>query len=304
MLKSTWPKKIHGLLNWFQSGFRPHHSTQTAVTYFRRSRNIRRSKDAGKPTGALFIDLKKAFDTVPYDDLICKLKRFGLEENSLAWLTSYLTNRTQAVCVEDELSSPMPVLSGVPQGSILGPVLFTLYINDLPSCIQFSNIMMYADDTVIYLSSTSTSDIELKLNLDLANLSQWLHYNKLVLNMKKTEFITFGTHQPLARQKCDGTDISLNGQPIKYTDTFKYLGVVLDDTLSFNDHVDYVRMKVLGMFSRIRPSLTPEAANRLYKAMVLPVLDYCDAVWRECGQGNSDKIERLQRRAARIVIKL
>ena len=92
---------------------------------------------------------------------------------------------------------------------------------------------------------------------------------------------------------------------IKRTDTFKYLGVVLDDTLSFNDHVDYVRMKVskiLGMFSRIRPSLTLtlEAANRLYKAIVLPVLDYCDAVWHECGQGNSDKIERLQRRAARI----
>ena len=157
---------------------------------------------------------------------------------------------------------------------------------------------------MIYLSSTSTSDIELKLNLDLANLSQWLHYNKLVLNMKKTEFMTFGTRQRLARQKCDETDISLNGQSIKHTDTFKYLGVVLDDTLSFNDHVDYVRMKVskiLGMFSRIRPSLTLEAANRLYKAMVLPVLDYCDAVWHECGQGNSDKIERLQRRAARIV---
>ena len=86
-------------------------------------------------------------------------------------VTSYLTNRTQAVCVEDELSSPTPVLSGVPQGSVLDPVLFTLYINDLPSCIQFSNITMYADDTVIYLSSTSTSDIELKLNLDLANSS-------------------------------------------------------------------------------------------------------------------------------------
>ena len=292
----------HGLLNSFQSGFRRYHSTQTAVTYF--CDTIRRSTDAGKLTGALFIDLKKAFDTVPHDDLICKLKRFGMEENSLAWLTSYLTNRSQAVCVEDELSSPMPVFSGVPQGSILGPVLFILYINDLPSCIQFSNIMMYADDTVIYLSSTTTLDIELKLNLDLVNLSQWLHHNKLVLNMKKTEFMTFGTRQRLAKQKCDETDISLNGQSIKHTDTFKYLGVVLDDTLSFNDHVDYVRTKVskiLGMFSRIRPSLTLEAANRLYKAMVLPVLDYCDAVWHECGQGNSDKMERLQRRAARII---
>lgn len=125
-----------------------------------------------------------------------------MEENSLAWLTSYLTNRSQAVCVEDELSSPMPVFSGVPQGSILGPVLFILYINDLPSCIQFSNIMMYADDTVIYLSSTTTLDIELKLNLDLVNLSaQWLHHNKLVLNMKKMAFMTFGTRQRLVRQK-------------------------------------------------------------------------------------------------------
>ena len=186
-------------------------------------------------------------------------------------MASYLTNRSQAVCVGDELSSPMPVLSGVPQGSILGTVLFTLYINDLSSCIQFSNVMMSADDTVFHLSSSSTSEIELKLNLDLANLSQWLHYNKLVLNMKKTEFMMFGTRQRLARQNCDGTDISLNGQSVKHADTFKYLGVVLDDTLSFNDHVDYVRMKVsklLGMFTRIRPLITLEAANRLYKAMV------------------------------------
>ena len=101
----------------------------------------------------------------------------------------------------------MPVFSVVPQGSILGPVLLTLYINDLPSSIQFSNIVICADDTVIYLSSTSTSDIELKLNLDQANLSQWLHYNKLVLSMKETEFMTFGTRQRLARQKCDETEM-------------------------------------------------------------------------------------------------
>ncbi|PFX13167.1 RNA-directed DNA polymerase from mobile element jockey [Stylophora pistillata] len=203
-----------------------------------------------------------AFDTVPHDDLIRKLKIFGLEDNSLEWLTSYLTNRTQAVCVKDELSSPMPVLNGVPQGSILGPVMFTLFINDLPSCIQFSNIMMYADDTVIYLSSTSTVDSEHNLNLDLAYLSQWLHYNKLVINMKKTEFMTFDTRQRLARLKCDETEIRLNGQSIRNTDTFKYLGVVLDGTLSFNDHVDYARIKIskiLGSYRKLLTSLLKSA---------------------------------------------
>ena len=185
-----------------------------------------------------------------------------------------------------------------------GIYFFVKSYEGLVNCIQFSNIMMYADDTVIYLPFTSTSDIELKLNLDLANLSQWLHYNKVVLNMKKTEFMTFGTHQRLARQKCDETDISLNGQFIKNMDTFKYLGVVLDDTLSFYDNLEYGRMKIskiLGMFTSIRPSLTLEAANRLYKAMVLPVQDYFDEVGHECRQGNSDKMKRLQGRAARIV---
>ena len=122
--------------------------------------------DAGKLTRALFINLKKACDTVPYDDLICKLRRFGLEEKSVTWLTSYLTYGTQDMLFVSEVNYPVQCLSLVayPQGSILCRVPFTLYINDLPSCIQ------HHDDAVIYLSSTSTSDIELKLNLDLANL--------------------------------------------------------------------------------------------------------------------------------------
>ena len=105
-----------------------------------------------------------------------------------------------AVSLDNDLSSPLAVLSGVPQGSILGPVLFTLYINDLPSCVDVCKVMMYADDTVIFFSAPLISEIELQLNLELINLSEWLSTNKLILNLKKTEFMVFGTHQRLCRQ--------------------------------------------------------------------------------------------------------
>ena len=130
------------------------------------------------------------------------------------------------------------------QGSILAPVLFTLYINDLPSCVDVCKVMMYADDTVIFFSAPLISEIELQLNLELINLSEWLSTNKLILNLKKTEFMVFGTHQRLCRQDIDGAHITLGGESVKHCDAFKYLGVVLDNSLSFNLHTDYVKKKV------------------------------------------------------------
>ena len=143
-------------------------------------------------TGALFVDLKKAFDTVPHKELISKLERFGFVENSIVWFTNYLSNRSQVVSLGTNLSSLLAVENGVPQGSILGPMLFTLYITasniqcKLPSCINFSNVIMYADDTVIFVSSTQLMEVELKLNMELTSLSEWLCGNgKLLLNLKR-----------------------------------------------------------------------------------------------------------------------
>ena len=118
--------------------------------------------------------------------------------------------------------------------------------------------------------------------------------------------MVFGTHQRLCRQDIDGAHITLAGESVKHCDASKYPDVVLDNSLSFNLHIDYVKMKVsktLGMFSRIRSSLTTEASNRLYKSMILPNLEYCCAVFHGCGKGNEEELERLQRRAARIVLK-
>ena len=131
---------------------------------------------------------------------------------------NYLSSRTQAVCIGNEFHKNL--FSGVPQGSVLGPVLFILYMNDLESSVQFSQVMMYADDTVIYYSSPQLSEIEHKLNLDLLTLNQWLLSNKLILNEKKTEFMIFGTCQQLMHQNSDEFSLEIDGNSIKHTETF------------------------------------------------------------------------------------
>ena len=134
--------------------------------------------DKGLLTGTVFIDLKKAFDTVPHDGLLNKLCRYGIQDQPLSWFQSYLTNRTQSV-------SATNISSGVPQGSVLGPLLFILYINDLPLAVGLSSVMLYADDTIIFTAASSIDQLQLNLSLDLNNVSSWLKANGLFLNLKK-----------------------------------------------------------------------------------------------------------------------
>ena len=147
--------------------------------------------DKGLLTGAVFIDLKKAFDTVPYDGLLNKLFRYGIQDQSLSWFQSYLTNRTQSVSIGNHLSSAANISSGVPQGSVLGPLLFILYINDLPLAVSLSSVMLYADDTVIFTAASSIDQPQLNLSLDLNDVSNWLTGNGLFLNLKKTEYTLY-----------------------------------------------------------------------------------------------------------------
>ena len=175
----------NSLLSPYQSGFRANHSTQLAITFF--TDKTRGHMDKGLLTGVVFIDLKKAFDTVPHDGLLNKLFRYGIQDQPLSWFESYLTNRTQSVSIENHLSSAANISSGVPQGSALGPLLFILYINDLPLAVGLSSVMLYADDTVIFSAASSIDQLQLNLSLDLNVVSNWLTANGLFLNLKKTE---------------------------------------------------------------------------------------------------------------------
>ena len=285
----------HKLLNPFQCGFRRNHSTETAA--------IRRQMDQSCLTGAVFIDLRRAFDTVDHALLLDKLRRYGIMESELAWFRDYLSNRTQIVSYQNKLSSPRTISTGVPQGSILGPLLFVLFINDLPEATAKCSVLLYADDAVLFSSAKDAQTIEQALNYDLSVISDWISQNHLFLNKEKTEVVLFGTSQKLAT--VEEFRISIGRHQLKRVSEFKYLGVVLDETLSWKAHTRYATSKAgkkVGMLGRLRKHLTSHAANSIYQAHILPVLEYCDTVWAGCNKQDSDGLERLQRRAARIVM--
>ena len=253
--------------------------------------------DKGVLKGAVFIDLKKAFDTVPHDGLLNKLYRYGIQDQPLLpWFESFLTSRTQSVFIENHLTSAANISSRVPQGSVLGPLLFILYMNDLPLAMGMSSVMLYADDTVIFTAASNIDQLQLNLSLDLSNVSNWLTANGLFLNLKKTEYVLFGTRQRLIRSESHSL-LCMEGKEVNQVKSFKYLGVLLDECLSFNDHISYLRSKFasrLGLLSQLRGCLTTEAANKIYLSTVLPILSYCDTCFCPLGSTNRKTLECLQ----------
>ena len=175
------------LLNTYQSGFRSMHSTTTALLETTNNWSI--NIDNGLLNGVLFIDLKKAFDTIDHEIILRKLANYGVDPNALRFFASYLCNRSQKCTVNGALSSASKLTCGVPQGSILGLLFFLIYINDLPNCLDISRAKMFADDTNITVPGCTFAELEQATNSELTNLYSWLKANKLSLNIAKTEFM-------------------------------------------------------------------------------------------------------------------
>ena len=182
----------NNLISCRQSGFRSLHSTVTAL--LQATDNWAHNIDKGNVNAVVFLDLKKVFDTVDHNILLSKLTFSGVNIGTTHdWFKSYLNNRMQKCSVNGTLSSAKILTCGIPQGTILGQLLFLLYINDLPNCLVNSEPLMYADDTHLTYASNNIEDIECTLNRDLANVSDWLKANKLTLNKTKTEFMVIGS---------------------------------------------------------------------------------------------------------------
>ena len=293
----------NSLLNTYQSGFRSMHSTLTALLETTNNWSI--NIDNGLLNGVLFVDLKKAFDTIDHEIILRKLANYGVDQSALRFFASYLRNRSQKCSVNGALSSASELTCGVPQGSILGPLLFLIYINDLPNCLDTSCAKMFADDTNITVPGCTFAELEQATNSELNNLYSWLKANKLSLNIAKTEFMVISTRQKFLAENCSEINIQLDGHPICRVEHATSLGLIIDDRLSWSNHIKELCRKIssaIGALRRIRSLISQSTAEQIYNALIQPYFDYCAPVWDGLSSYLCEKLQKLQNRAARVIL--
>ena len=193
---------------------------------------------------------------------------------------------------------------GVPQGSILGPLLFILFVNDMPECTRHSSMDLYADDTTMKTAHKHLASVEQSLNEDLSSLTAWMAANRLILNLKKTVCMLIGTAQRLASLPSTELTIRVAENSIEQVKSSKLLGVTVDETLSWGDHIDQTCKKIsrkIGLVRHLRPVIPHRALMSLYRALVVPLFDYCDVVWGSASDRLITRVARLQNRGARVL---
>ena len=280
-----------------QHGFRRHLSCESQLILLYQDATA--SIDKKKSLDLVFIDFSKAFDRVPHNLLIRKLETYNLDRNVLGWIKAFLSHRTQRVMVGNSYSDEISVTSGVPQGSVLGPILFLLYINDLPDTID-CQIRLYADDVVLYTEVVSNEEFSYQLQTNIDRLSQWCSKWKMSINIDKCAIMR------ITRHKDTVTPIyHLNHKQVPVVSEFKYLGVHISDKCTWQNHVRHAAGKANKMLRFIKRNFKdcPQAVKEvMYISLVRPHLEYASCVWDPWGEGMKHELEMVQRRAARFVL--
>ena len=299
----------HHLFEKFQSGFRYGHSTETALV--RVTNDLLMAADTGSPSLLILLDLTAAFDTVDHNILLHRLQyTIGLSGNVKNWFTSYLTDRTEHVALGKAKSHTNNVTCGVPQGSVLGPTLFSLYMLPLGSVISRHGLSYhcYADDTQLYIRTTPTSSAPLPtstLTTCLEEIEAWMKLNFLQLNSHKTEAILVGTPHQLRSPTI--TNITFSGKNIPLSTSVTNLGVKMDPQLNFDTHIKHLcktALYHLRNIAKLRQSLTLADAEKLVHAFVSSRLDYCNALLIGIPGKSIQRLQYIQNSAARVLMRV
>jgi ribosomal protein S4 len=297
----------NSILYELQSGFRENHSCESAIQYI--LGEWRKAAEEGKVTIAVFLDFKRAFETIDRGMLLKKLEKYGFSDDSRRLLGSFLNDRKQYVCVNEEKSSEINVDIGIAQGSVLGPLLFILYINDLPSHLKNVLVKIFADDTLLAISAYSYKEAAEKMNIILKFVSAWLKIFKVKLNVSKSKFMVIAKSKNKItsfQPEIDLQPIKIESEVISRVEVYKYLGVMIDCLLNFDEHVSYVIKKTgkkIMYLGRIKNKLSMSTKKLIYNCIIAPHFDYCSTVMWKISAENMRKLQVLQNIAMRYILK-
>ena len=289
----------HNILYKLQFGFRQKYDTSLALIYL--VDKIVTALNNGDIVLGVFIDLKKAFDTVNHEILMKKLQKYGVRGIAYNWISDYITNRKQYVMFANNPSKEGVINCGVPQGSVLGPLLFILYVNDLVNVSNLIFPLMFADDTNFFVSGSNAENLVTVMNGEMKKVVKWMKINKLSLNVAKTNYMIFTPPRYKITSSCK---VMINDTLISKVNNIKFLGVVIDSKLTWNDHVQHIKIKMskaIGIICKTRKYFHLMTLRKLYFAFVNPHLQYCIEVWGNTFEYLIDSLFILQKKIIRIM---
>ena len=296
-IRTTNFLKTHIIFTNSQFGFRQKHSTIHALLNF--VDKVAHSIDDHSHLVGIFLDFSKAFDTINHTILLKKLSHYGIRGIALEWFRNYLKNRNQYVYLNDHISSSKEINCGVPQGSILGPLLFIVYINDFHRSSDILSFILFADDSNVFFAHKNPLMLVQIINLELQKLTQWIRANKLSLNLQKTKYMIFSnTIETLP------SDIIFDDSPLECVSQIKFLGITVDNKLSWKPHILNICKTLsrnIGIINKLKNHFPSTTLFMLHSSLILPYLNYGILAWGNSNNSLLDKILILQKKSLRII---